>query len=243
MSNTVLAAAFGLALVATPTMAHAQTDQCTSLIIDAEKRYNIPEGLLLAIALTESGSHGHPYPYAMNIGGRPYLAPNNETMANVINRYMSAGQNSIDVGCMQINIKYHARRFSSPYDLLDSATNVDYGARYLTELAVASNSWQDAVMTYHNKNNPSRRAWYGCQVWNNYLRVHRLGSGYLQCGHVPGSATASGLGVTASSHRYRRSQYAMNRKSRGSIELAHMDPQELSLDRHSGALDSVRPDN
>lgn len=174
--------------------ANAQTlgEACPNLIYAAEQRYNIPNGLLMAIALTESGDRsGGPNPHAMNIGGTPYIAPDLERMVSVIQRGYAAGKISIDVGCLQINLKYHAQHFRSPFDLLNSRVNVDYGARYLAQLANDTGSWRDAVMTYHNRNNPARRAWYGCSVWNNYLRVHRSGQGYIQCGKVSGSSTAA----------------------------------------------------
>lgn len=189
-----IALAIGLAAAAIPAGATAQTmgEACQSLISTAEQRYNIPTGLLMAIALTESGDKtGGPNPHAMNIAGMTYIAPNIENMAGVIQRGYNTGQTSIDVGCMQVNLKYHAHNFRSPYELLNSRVNVDYGARYLASLANDTKSWRDAVMTYHNAKNPARRAWYGCNVWNNYLRVHRAGQGYMACGKANGSSTAS----------------------------------------------------
>ena len=189
----VTATSLLLAGLAQSSPAHAQTqaEACPAMIYAAEQRYGIPAGLLMAVALTESGDANGPNPHAMNIAGRTYIAPHVEGMAQVIAQNLQAGQNSIDVGCMQINLKFHAHNFRSPYELLNSRTNVDYGARYLTDLAIKTRSWRDAVMSYHNKRNPSRRAWYGCSVWNNFLRVHRSNQGYLACGKANGSSTAA----------------------------------------------------
>lgn len=93
---------------------------------------------------------------------------------------------------MQVNLKYHGMKFARMTDLLDPNTNVQYGASFLISLATQAGSWKDAVMSYHNKNNPSRRAWYGCKVWNNYLRIGAAQGGYMNCGRAPGgSSTAS----------------------------------------------------
>lgn len=165
---------------------------CPTLISQAETRRNIPRGLLMAIAMTESGTNGSPNPYAMNIAGRSYFASSGQDMANVISANWQRGVTSIDVGCMQINLKYHGMKFARLTDLLNSPTNVEYGAGYLITLATEAGSWKDAVMSYHNKRNPTRRAWYGCKVWNNYLRINGSQTGYLQCGGAPsGSSTAS----------------------------------------------------
>jgi len=175
-----------------PSQASAQAADCASLIARTESSRNIPRGLLMAIAVTESALNGRPNPFAMNIAGRSYFANGYQDMANVISANWSRGVQSIDVGCMQVNLKYHGMKFPRMTDLLDPNTNVQYGASFLISLATQAGSWKDAVMSYHNKKNPARRAWYGCKVWNNYLRISAAPSGYLNCGRTPGgSSTAS----------------------------------------------------
>lgn len=202
MKNTIIKAALGAVTLGSAIFASSSasaqtsdfgvTSDCPTLIAQTEARRNIPRGLLMAIALTESGTGGSPSPYAMNIAGRSHFARSGQEMANIISANWSRGVRSIDVGCMQINLKYHGGKFPRLTDLLNSTTNVEYGASYLIRLATASGSWKDAVMSYHNKNNPTRRAWYGCKVWNNYLAINRARDGYLQCPDSPnGSSTAS----------------------------------------------------
>jgi hypothetical protein len=196
ISTTAAAAIATIAglYAAAPARAQAQgyVADCPVLISQVEARRNIPRGLLMAIAVTESALNGRPNPYAMNIAGRAYHAQGTQDMANVISANWQRGVKSIDVGCMQINLMYHGMKFPRMTDLLDSKTNVEYGASFLISLATESGSWKDAVMSYHNKRNPARRAWYGCKVWNNYLRLSGSQSGYMQCGRVPGgSSTAS----------------------------------------------------
>lgn len=145
----------------------------------------------MAIAITESGMDGSPDPYAMNIAGRSHHAKSTGEMAQIIASNYKRGVTSIDVGCMQVNLKYHGGKFARPTDLLDSATNVDYGASYLIKLAADKGSWREGVMDYHNKNNPSRRRWYGCKVWNNYLRISRASSGFVACGKTPGGSSVA----------------------------------------------------
>src|SRR3546814_14780011 len=37
-----------------------------------------------------------------------------------------------------------------------------------------------------------RRQWYGCKVWNNYLRINSATKGFVNCGTTPkGSSVAS----------------------------------------------------
>lgn len=198
MTKAIFLAAAAAPILAWAMPAAAQTADfgasadCPTLISQAEARRNIPRGLLMAIAMTESGDKGRPSPFAMNIAGRSYFASSGQEMANIISANWQRGVTSIDVGCMQINLKYHGAKFSRLTDLLNSPTNIEYGAGYLVSLAVESGSWKDAVMSYHNKKNPSRRSWYGCKVWNNYLKINGQQTGYLDCRNAPnGSTTAS----------------------------------------------------
>lgn len=192
--NVLAALAVAASAAALPGVAQAQSQQaidCPGLIARTEAARNIPRGLLMAIAVTESALNGQPNPFAMNIAGRAYHASGFQDMANVIAANWQRGVRSIDVGCMQVNLKYHGSKFARLTDLLDPATNVNYGASYLITLATDAGSWKDAVMSYHNKNNPTRRSWYGCKVWNNYLRITG-GTGFLACASSPtGSSTAS----------------------------------------------------
>src|SRR3546814_19039234 len=53
-------------------------------------------------------------------------------------------------------------------------------------------SWREGVMDYHNKVSAGRRQWYGCKVWNNYLRINSATKGFVNCGTTPkGSSVAS----------------------------------------------------
>lgn len=198
----IAAVAAAAASTALPSVAHAQsggyqTLDCPNLIARTEAARNIPRGLLMAIAVTESALNGQPDPYAMNIAGRAYHATGFPDMTNVISANWQRGVRSIDVGCMQINLKYHGSKFPRLTDLLDPTTNVNYGASFLITLATEAGSWKDAVMSYHNKTNPGRRAWYGCKVWNNYLRITGSSTGFLACASTPGGSSTASVGSTA----------------------------------------------
>src|SRR3546814_26224 len=191
--HLIMAVTVACAVSAFATPALAQDGiSCSKLIADTENRRQIPRGLLMAIAVTESGMNGIPNPHAMNIAGKTYHARDLEDMAQVISNNWTRGVRSIDVGCMQINLKFHGEKFSRLTDLLHSPTNVDYGASYLIKLAIDRGSWREGVMDYHNKVSAGRRQWYGCKVWNNYLRINSATKGFVNCGTTPkGSSVAS----------------------------------------------------
>ena len=63
---------------------------------------------------------------------------------------LRAGRQSVDVGCMQVNLMHHPDAFASLRQAFDPATNVAYGARFLTALHDETGSWDRAVERYHS---------------------------------------------------------------------------------------------
>ena len=56
----------------------------------------------------------------------------------------------IDVGCMQINLHFHADAFASLDEAFEPTMNARYAARFLRRLYKDTGSWQDATMRYHS---------------------------------------------------------------------------------------------
>src|SRR6202012_2592295 len=82
------------------------------------------------------------------------------------------GQRSIDIGCMQINLRYHPNAFRTMEDAFDPATNVAYGAQFFDSLPQLQGSWGKAVERYHPAE-AGRRDEYREKVlafWNNEAR-------------------------------------------------------------------------
>jgi hypothetical protein len=66
---------------------------------------------------------------------------------------------SIDVGCMQINLRFHGHAFSSLEEALDPASNIAYAASFLRSLMAETRSWRSAAGYYHSRD-PTRAARY-----------------------------------------------------------------------------------
>lgn len=153
-------------------------DDCEKAIRRAETKYHLPPYLLHAIALTESGRGGRPNPLAMNIGGRSYFAPSTGDMMSTVAQY-GGETSSIDVGCLQVNLKYHAPRFKNWRSLLVPGYNSEYAALYLTELKRRYGTWNAAVGAYHSRT-PWKSANYACLVSRRWSQI--FGSVRPGCG-------------------------------------------------------------
>ncbi|MBF0355783.1 MAG: transglycosylase SLT domain-containing protein [Alphaproteobacteria bacterium] len=152
-----LAAVF-LLLLASPLPALAQTQGagiCNKPIAEAEARLNLPKGLLFAIATVESSFRDPltgiraPWPYTVNAAGQGRYYANLEEAKKGVVAQLASDVDSVDVGCMQINLRSHVKAFSSLDLAFDPQTNVAYGAQFLQELYLRTRSWSEAIRRYH----------------------------------------------------------------------------------------------
>lgn len=116
------------------------------LIAVQEQQNNIPSGLLLAIATVESGSE----PYALNIQGKSVIGRNKTEAANLIHEALAKGITNIDVGVMQLNIRWHRENFGSIEEMLEPKKNIEYAASFLLTLYKKYGDWHKAVRLYHS---------------------------------------------------------------------------------------------
>ena len=127
---------------------------CLSAARAAEARNGLPEGLLVAVALAESGLHA----YALNIGGRSYFPDTSEAARRLV-----AGarpSQSIMAGCVQVNARVHAARSDWP---LDPARATDWAARHLRAKYDGTGDWGDAIRAW-NGGSPRTRDELVCRV-------------------------------------------------------------------------------
>jgi len=127
---------------------------CAQNIRVQEQRHRIPLGLLTAIGLAESGrtvsGRRAVWPWTVNAAGEGHFFESKEDAIAFVAQQQAAGVDSIDVGCMQINLKHHPDAFDSLEDAFDPATNVAYAADFLTELRADIKSWIGAARRYHS---------------------------------------------------------------------------------------------
>ncbi|MFO1040047.1 MAG: lytic transglycosylase domain-containing protein [Geminicoccaceae bacterium] len=153
-----LLALFALALTLQPSIAEASQParSCLDAVRAAERRAAIPSGLLLAVAVNESGRWDRdekqtlPWPWTVNNGGDGRHFDTKEEAIRWVEELRSMGRTNIDVGCMQINLHHHPEAFPDLDAAFDPVRNVAYGAKFLGDLRDATGSWPEAVGRYHS---------------------------------------------------------------------------------------------
>lgn len=74
-----------------------------------------------------------------------------EEAIEAVRTFTAAGQRSIDVGCMQINLAAHPAAFDSLDTAFEPAANADYAARFLRTLYQQSGRFSTAMTAYHSQ--------------------------------------------------------------------------------------------
>lgn len=169
--------------VATATASFAQDGdlapemQCLRYLQSYERSFNIPQGLLTAISLAESGRPAPTgellaWPWTINVNGSGHFFESKEEAVAATRKLLDEGQRSIDVGCMQVNLRYHPNAFKTIEEAFEPSTNIAYGAKFLSSLREMQGSWPKAVERYHSSDD-GRREQYRERVvalWNSEAR-------------------------------------------------------------------------
>jgi tetratricopeptide (TPR) repeat protein len=155
---------------AAPLPAAAPVPSCLPEIAKAEMRYGLPEGLLVAIALAESGRRDPatgtvaPWPWTINShGDGEYFETMDAAAARAGELLTTNGDGLVDVGCMQVDLYHHPHAFQTLLAAFDPETNVDYAARFLVDLKDRNGGWISAVAAY-NAGDPTLGADYVARV-------------------------------------------------------------------------------
>ena len=127
--------------------------------------HGVPLNVLYSVGLTETGRRGELSPYDMNVDGQAVHSAN---LAEAMARFAQAkgrGAKFIDIGCMQINHRFHGADFRSLSEMFDPARNVEYAASFLKTLRAEEGNWTLAVARYNaGPGNPAAEKTYVCSV-------------------------------------------------------------------------------
>lgn len=127
---------------------------CIDEILAAEQRYDIPDNLLLSIGIQEAGRRMNGklvvWPWTANTSGEGAFFGSKLALEAHVREQQSRGIKSTDVGCMQINQRWHGDKFTSLEAATDPAINVDYAARFLKALYNETRDWWQAAGRYHS---------------------------------------------------------------------------------------------
>ena len=136
---------------------------CEKVIETIEDLTDIPKNLLLSIGKSESGrilkNNKHViWPWTVNHAGKSLFFDTKNQMKKYVLKHVKKQDYNLDVGCMQINLKWHKNNFKKISDMFAVEPNVSYAASFLLQLKNKHGSWDKAIKHYHSsdpkKNKP-----------------------------------------------------------------------------------------
>ena len=136
---------------------------CEKVIETIEDLTDIPKNLLLSIGKSESGrilkNNKHViWPWTVNHAGKSLFFDTKNQMKKYVLKYVKKHDYNLDVGCMQVNLKWHKNNFKKISDMFAVEPNVSYAASFLLQLKNKHGSWDKAIKHYHSsdpkKNKP-----------------------------------------------------------------------------------------
>ena len=134
----------------------SDADLCDQSIEQVAASSIVPRDIIYKVARLESGRNvGGRYvswPWSLNNGGEGHFFNDSSTALSELSKFRAQGRTNIDVGCMQLNIRWHAEFFDSEEQMMNPLDNVRYAARYLEQLYKETGSWETAVKFYHSRN-------------------------------------------------------------------------------------------
>lgn len=152
---------------------------CESAARHMEQVEGVPAHLLTAISLAETGrwdadkGETFAWPWTVTAEGQGHYFPTKAAAIEAVKKLKARGVGNIDVGCMQINLHYHADAFGSLDQAFDPTINIAYATGFLHERFNATGSWIQAAAAYHSFTPDKNRAYKikVLRLWNE-VRKH-----------------------------------------------------------------------
>ena len=128
---------------------------CDRVAVEASQASGVPLSVLKAISLTETGRRRNgafrPWPWTVNMEGTGSWHETRDAALAYVYQHFQRGARSFDVGCFQINYRWHGQHFDSIKAMFDPRGNAMYAARFLRELYAELGSWDKAAGAYHSR--------------------------------------------------------------------------------------------
>lgn len=127
---------------------------CAQAISHHTRGKEIDADIAMAVGLTEAGRFLDSgvlaiWPWTANAAGEGRFFETKKDAIAWVREKQGQGVTSIDVGCMQINLKWHPEAFASLEEAFEPSINVAYGVDYLATW-VAQHGIEQGVGRYHS---------------------------------------------------------------------------------------------
>jgi hypothetical protein len=137
---------------------------CLAAIVEAERKSDAKDHILLALGFTEAG-RAMPdglftvWPWTVNVEGEGRYFGSKAAAVEHVRAALARGARSIDVGCLQVNLRWHPKAFEDLETAFEPAANVAYAARHLAALRRTESDPVRAIGRYHSSIREAQEAY------------------------------------------------------------------------------------
>jgi len=221
-----------------PTRSSATQDLshiCDQAAAYAAQETGVPVSVLQAISLTETGHKRsgvmRPWPWTVNMEGKGVWFDNEDDARAYVYENYKRGARSFDVGCFQINYKWHGQEFASLEEMFNPNPNALYAAKFLLQLFREKGDWSGAAGAYHSRTQKYAEKY---EKRFNAFRTALLSD-------TPAISTATATPRAPTPQEIRRNSYPFFQENSNSSTLGSLVP--LGTQQSAGRLISVSADD
>lgn len=127
---------------------------CDRAAAQAARETGVPLDVMLALTRTETGRAGEtgmePWPWAVNQAGQGHWFDSVEEAEQFVEAQLQFGYSNLDIGCFQLNHRWHGDGFPSLQAMFDPEVNARYAAAFLLQKYRETGDWAQAAGAYHS---------------------------------------------------------------------------------------------
>lgn len=142
-------------LPALPAAASPSAELCEWAARQVSQETGVPLDILGALTLTETGRRldgtVRPWAWSVNSEGQGSWFDDPESAMEFARSRLAEGRNNLDIGCFQLNYRWHGQHFDSVGQMFDPLENTRYAARFVTDLYIESADWRKAAGMFHSR--------------------------------------------------------------------------------------------
>ncbi|MGO4908057.1 transglycosylase SLT domain-containing protein [Pseudorhodobacter sp. W20_MBD10_FR17] len=159
----------------------AQASICEDAARHASESTGVPLSVLRAVALAETGqtkftkNEYAAWPWTVQSGQKGHWFSDKAAAMQFVQTLMATQTTNIDIGCFQINMRWHGQAFQSLDDMFSPRSNALYAAQFLQKLYSQTGEWRAAVGRYHSNNDARAEAYV--QRLERLFETHLAGGG------------------------------------------------------------------
>lgn len=144
-----------LVLLPAPLMASPSAEVCEWAAQQVSRETGVPADILGALTLTETGRRldgvVRPWAWSANAEGEGSWFDDPQSAIDFAQSRVDQGRLNVDIGCFQLNYRWHGENFSSVAQMFDPLENARYAARFVSQLYSEMGDWRIAAGAFHSR--------------------------------------------------------------------------------------------